>query len=442
MRLSHLAVLAIPVLASSVHAQIARIGPAITLWTSTSAATSSGLVAERYLPLSVTAPSFNRNPVQIELREIGFDNYQGAVTLGSNVIEFTFQPSTGSVAGSSNAATLNQGQPFALSISEDGLVAVVDQNTGPKFATRASRGVPFGPAQQIVWSSGFTSTYADSKIHMEGNRYKYSWVTSAGDIAMGDFNPLAATQVTNEATVIPQSVTGTSTGTSTIGGLHSQHPITREVPAGSGNYVVLGWIFSQNPGGSDSDTYYLPSADGTQALTNQGAYRVMDTTGWQNNGTSIGSSGSLVVSDSGSGAPWHMPMIAVNNVVVPAAGGSGTMRILTEYDTQNAFQVALCFGSPIGPIPLGFTIGNTLNPSGQTVPAIGGIGLTLTPSLASFVTAANPGGFDFPLTLPALPPGTVLPVQAIAIKTWLGPPAAGHAAIEIFTGNTAVIEWQ
>jgi hypothetical protein len=427
MRISRLALLAIPLLTTTVVAQIPRIGPAVTRWTTTSSATSTGLVAQRILSLGTAA--FGRFPSQIELRVIADPVYRGTATLGANVVEFLYDAQTGATVVTARAASFNAvgTSRFALSISENGLVAVCDTSAGPRYATRANVNNAFGPPAPIT---GVTGTFVDSKIYTRGNQLQYAWV-SGNDVMSGLFN--SSTGAVTGGTIILNAST-----TAPISGFpfHSHHPMTRQIPAGSGNWVVLGWLFSINDAANASDTYYLPSADGVTPITNGQAYRVYDTTGWQNNGTFLGSSGTTVVSDNGAGDPWFMPLVAVNNVRLNAAtGGVITLRHLVEWSATDVWQTNLCFGAPLGPLPVPFAFGNTLSPGGQTAPAIGQIGLTLNPvvpGISSFGTG-NAGGFDYTFTIGGgtIPPGLAIPVQAIGIN---------FTTLRIFTGNTAVIQ--
>lgn len=453
MRLSRFALVGTPLLlTATIAAQIPSIPPAVPKFSATTTATGMGLFEPlTFSPLNATAMGATGSVGQIELRQLVSGNrdfYRVAATVsglsaakggaGANdCVEGTYDAVNKILTAGARAAAFNSSDTeFAFSISENGLLGVSDDATGPQWSLRGSPGVNF-PATQLITGVN-AGNYPDSKIYMEGNQYKYAWVAATGDIWAGDFQ--ANGSVTNQALMIP--VTVAQSATSSYTGLHSPHPITEEIPVGSGNYVLHGWIVSgqDTSATNDSDSFFIPIADPSASFaTPVIAQTLWNDTQWQNNGTTMGPSGTSFWAY-GEPAPRCIPMVAMTgSSFIASQADTAHIHVMTEYNKTpgplgDIWQMTVLFGAPIvTPIPLSFTIGNPLGKPSSSVPPglLGNTGLiALNLPISGSI---NPGWAtaSFNIAANSVPANISIPMQVIGLNA---------TTLKLYTGNTAILE--
>ena len=428
--------LALALLGSSLAAQIPQIPPAITLFGS--ATTTAPLPFPPLGPAGLGLTGAGTSTVaQIELRRIGSGTtFRLAMAAGGvpasfggvaglDVIEGTFDVATNTATLTSLAVGFNSaGDERTFSISEDGLVAV-SSGAAQSWSSRASTGSVFPAAQAIAGIS--TALAADLKLFTQGTQLKLAWVDNtgqgkfAGNVWVGDFNNGV---VSNAAIAIPLNTVPRL-------GVHSPHPVTQEIPAGSGTWVLLGWHLSGQWNALDCDSFWLPGADPTLALVEppQGQL-IWNEGGDQHHGTTFGASGSSVVIWNQSNDPISLPMVAMNGATFSsAAGGTAHLRVMVPAN-NDLWITAIFMGLANNPpIPLAFAIGN---PLGQTGVPPGLLGVTPIITLQAAVPPFAGGTtFSIPLAAGSVPAGAPVPLQAVAINFTNG---------NVYLGNTAALE--
>jgi hypothetical protein len=290
--------------------------------------------------------------------------------------------------------------------------------------------VAFGAAARIVG----VPPNEHSKIYTQGTQLRYAFVSASTGtstaIFAGNFNNGV---VTNVRTVIPASIVPGARS------VHSPAPITQELPAGSGQWVLLGWLFSATVpragGGIDMDVYWLPMHDGTVGTSAPPVALPLSRIGQQQlAGTALGASGTTFwPTREPRSDPYCIPMVAMNgDTVSAAAGGQVDLRVMVEWSQTSSWNTVISFGLPIGPIPIPFAIGNPLGQPGPAVPP-GLLGINPIVNIQQPVNPAAPGGvtFSFNIAPGTLPAGVPVPMQAIAID---------FTALKLYTGNTAILE--
>jgi len=446
MRPSRFALLGTPLLlAATIAAQIPPIPPAITKFSATTTATGFGNFEPlTFSPLNATAMGATGQVGQIELRQLISNNRNffrvAATVTGLNVanggkgnwdvVEGTYDAQNQILTASNRAAAFNlPTAEFALTISEDGLIGACDDNGGlPKFSQRASAGAVFPATQQIT---GIPAGFVDPKLYKEGNAYRIAWVnpTTPQTIWAGDFT--AGGNVVNQAEVIPLSVI--QGGATAYTAMHSPHAITEEIPAGSGNWVLHGWLVSAQIV-NDSDSMFVPIADPASSFFSPARGLVLwDEPGWQNNASTLGAGGSSFWAF-GEPSPRSMPMVAMTGSSFrTTVNDSVHLHVMTEFSNTDVWQMTILFGAPIGPIPLNFAIGNPLGqPQGPTLPP-GLLGNTGIIALNLPVTAANKGfaTASFNIAAGTVPANVPIPMQVIGLNA---------STLKLYTGNTANLE--
>lgn len=459
MRLLPPTLIAVAILGNSLAAQTPLIPPAITQYT---AASSSAFQPLAFAPLGPTALGLTGGSgsggggtstasamEQIEMRRIGSSGtlYRIAMAAGgvpvgfggvggNDVMEGTFDVATNVATLSALAIGFNTpSDESTFSISEDGLFAVSSGRTGTgpstvttqQWSVRATTGSVW-PAPQPI--TGITTTLAvDLKIFTQGTQLKLAWVDlagsgkRAGNVLVGDFNNGV---VSNAVTVIPRNILPRY-------GIHSPHPVTEEIPLGSGSWVLHGWYIGHDWNAKDSDTYWLPGPDATVAAIEPPVPQPLWPEGAkQHHGTTFGAAGSSVTLWSGNRDPMSLPMVAMNGATFSsAAGGVAHLRVMTPLDAD-AWITAIFIGLPANPpIPLGFTVGNPLGQTGPTVPA-GMLGVTPVIALQAPVAPYSGGTtFSLGITAGSVPVGFPIPMQALGINFTTG---------GLYLGNTATLE--
>lgn len=442
MRISRFALLGTPLLSATLVAQVPPIPPAVTVFSATSTATGAGLFEPlTFPPLNAGALGAGGQVGQLEARRLlpNTNFYRIAATVSGlsaalggkgnfDVVEGVYDAGLQILTAGNRAAAFNTAQAeFALSIEERGLVGACDGPTGPVFSVRGAVNQVF-PAVQFI--TGVPTGYIDSKLFREGNRLKYAWVAAGGDIWVGDFQ--ANGSVTNQVQRIPVSVVQAATSSYT--GMHSHHPITEEIPAGSGNYKVHGWLISGQQAAGDSDSFFLPTGDPTLPFSlPPRAHRLWDEPTWQNNPTTLGITGSSYWAF-GEPAPRGIPMVAMTGDNFETSVASQvSLRLMSPHTITDQWRLSAWFGVPIGPVAIPFAIGNPLGQPSTSVPPglLGNTGIVqITVPVAPGV---NSGGFTLTFNVAAnsVPPNVPINMQIIGINFTTG---------KIYTGNTAVLE--
>lgn len=445
MRTLHL-VLAFAVGAHSVGAQTPAIPPAITQYIASTTATSTRFVPPLFPPLSLASTTTAPRVSQIELRKLVSGSeilYRLAATRSGvlavyggsgryDVLEAIYDASSQNAVMTNLAASFNtKANEYDFSISEDGLTGVC--RVGTTTAKWARRTGPAGLFPQTATVTGLPTGIRDTKLFTDGNQLRLAWTeklnATSSAIFAGDFNAGAVTNV--KLLISPSLVTASTTI------VRTPHPVTQEIPPGSGNWVVLGWLFAAPDGGPrrglDMDTYWLPMHDGTVPTSSPPVPLVVhDNLGQQLGSTTLGASGSAYTTWFPNLAPQSLSMVAMNGATFSAsAGGTAHLRVMVPWSQTDVWNTIVVFGTAMSPISLPFANGN---PLGQTPPAAPGqIGVSPIVSLSQPVDPRAPGGVTFSLSIPpsVVPAGIPISMQAIGINFSTG---------KAYTGNTAILE--
>lgn len=428
-------------LSGTLAAQIPQISPAVTKF---SAATSTTAVFSppTFAPLGPVAMGFALSTAsttlnQIELRRISGNAYRVAVAStgvpasrggvgGRDVCEGVFDAAGNLVAMSSLAAAFNTaGNEDTFSISEDGRVAV-SSGVATTWSSRSGIGVVWPTPQPVT---GIAGTVRDAKLYTSGTQRKLAWRDAAGpggfggNVWSGDFN----NGVVSNAAILMDRTLGRL-------GLNSPHPITEEIPSGSGSYVVHGWIVGRTWNAQDSDSFFVPGANPSVTTTSPPRpLAVWDDTRRQHNGTTLGASGTnFWVWDQALDPVCITTVALTGSNFSAAAGGPVHLRAMVPWSNTDTWLAAVFLGAAISPLPLPGTIGNPLGQTGPTVP-LGMLGVSPIVTLQAPVSVANPGGvtFSFAVGAGSLPANVPIPMQVVGVNLTAG---------KIYVGNTAAIE--